>query len=270
MSQANLPDKVEVLARAGLTAKGAVYCLIGILAFMAAFDLGAQSSSNADAKGAFQFIQNQIGGKILLGMVAVGLLCYSLWRGVQAILDVDEKGRDKKGLAQRARYLYSGLVYLAATFFAFKMLFNQGGSDGGSNTKQTLIQEVLSKSYGEWVIGFIALLIAAAGIYQIYYGLSEKYREHVDDKDIKNGASSLLLRSGKIGYTSRGVVYIIIAWMLLQAAVHSNSSEAGNTAEAMGFLKQMSYGSYLLGAMGLGLVCYGIFNFIWARYESFD
>jgi hypothetical protein len=29
-----------------------------------------------------------------------------------------------------------------------------------------------------------------------------------------------------------------------------------------------SYGSYLLGALGLGLLCYGIFNFIRAFYEK--
>ncbi len=78
----------------------------------------------------------------------------------------------------------------------------------------------------------------------------------------------LLLKSGKIGYVARGIVWLIIAWLFSKAAWFSNASEAGDTAEAFRFLEEASYGSYLLGALGLGLLCYGIFNFIRAFYEK--
>jgi hypothetical protein len=62
---------------------------------------------------------------------------------------------------------------------------------------------------------------------------------------------------------------LIIAWLFSKAAWFSNAFEAGDTAKAFRFLESASYGSYLLGALGLGLLCYGLFNFIRARYETF-
>jgi hypothetical protein len=75
--------------------------------------------------------------------------------------------------------------------------------------------------------------------------------------------------AGKIGYVARGIVWLVIGWLFTKAAFHKNSSEAGDTSEAFGFLAEASYGSYLLAGVGLGLICYGIFNFIRVRYETF-
>jgi hypothetical protein len=78
-----------------------------------------------------------------------------------------------------------------------------------------------------------------------------------------------LLIAGKTGYVARGIVWMIIGWMFMQAALHSDSSEAGDTSKAFSFLESAAYGSYLLGAVGLGLISSGVFNFIRARHEKF-
>jgi hypothetical protein len=144
-------------------------------------------------------------------------------------------------------------------------LFNNGkDSDGSSNNE---IAGMLSHSWGQWAVGILALITAGVGVYQIYYGLSEKYRKHVSKLNLHTTGYSLLLRSGKIGYVSRGVVWILLGWLLLKAAWDSRSDEAG-TGKAFQFLESTSYGSYLLGALGLGLACYGFFNFVRSRYET--
>ena len=127
----------------------------------------------------------------------------------------------------------------------------------------------LNHSFGQLVIGLAALVLAGVGIYQIYYGLSEKYRKHVQQLNLHSSRSSLLLRAGKAGYISRGIVWLIIAYLLLRAALHNNSSEAGDTGKAFEFIESSAFGSYLLGALGVGLIAYGVFNFIRARYETF-
>ena len=82
--------------------------------------------------------------------------------------------------------------------------------------------------------------------------------------------TKVLLIAGKTGYVARGIVWLIIGWMFSKAAIHSNSSEAGDTSKAFSFLQSGSYGSYLLGAVALGLIFYGILNFIRARHERFN
>lgn len=263
---ARVSAHVKPIAQAGLIAKGLVYCLLGILAFMAAFHMSGQSTNNTDKQGIFSIIYKQTGGQIMLSIIALGLLCYSLWRAIQTFGDTEHKGNNAKGIATRARYLFSGLIYASLAVYAIKMLLSATGGSGKSN-QQNMVQEILSKPYGQWLLGLAAVIIAAVGFYQVYYALSKKYRKHIDSADTVN--KSLLLSAGKIGYLARGIVWLIISWLFTKAALHSNSSEAGDTSEAFQFLAESFYGSYLVAAVGAGLFCYGVFNLIRARYESF-
>jgi hypothetical protein len=147
------------------------------------------------------------------------------------------------------------------------MLFRDSAEKEDKN--QYWVSEILNHSYGEWLLGFGAVIIAAVGIYQISYGVSEKYKKHVQQLDANSNRSNVLLRAGKIGYVSRGIVWLIIAYLLLRAALHKSSSEAGDTGKAFAFIENSSFGSYLLAALGIGLIAYGTFNFIRARYETF-
>jgi len=258
---------IKPIAQAGLTAKGIVYCLLGIFAFMAAFNISGQSTANTNKEGVFGFIQKQTGGQIMLAVVALGLLCYCLWRGIQAFGDTEEKGSDSKGIASRGRYLFSGLIYASLAAYAMKMLFSDKGS--GKSNSQDRVQELLNKPFGEWLPGLVAAIIIGVGIYQIYYGVSEKYRKHVD-KANNSANKEILLTAGKIGYVARGIVWLVIGWLFIKAAGNSNSDQQGDTSKAFGFLAEASYGSYILAAVGFGLICYGVFNFIRVRYESFS
>ena len=105
------PQWVKRFAKLGLAAKGVVYCLVGILAFMAAFEIGGRSERTLNKQGVFQFILDQPFGQLLLALVAAGLVCYALWRLTQAFLDNEHKGTDAKGIGHRVGYAFSGLVY---------------------------------------------------------------------------------------------------------------------------------------------------------------
>jgi hypothetical protein len=253
---------ISSIARVGLTAKGVVYLILGILAFMAAFELGGQSDSDANRKGVFNFIKDGPAGIGLLVLLCAGLVCYSIWRVVEAFARNSQLKWPK-----RLRYLFSGLAYLSAAFTALQIILHT--SDDGGDRFRDLAARLMQSTYGTWLVGAAALLIAGVGVYQIWYGLSEKYKKHV--QRLSNAAHhSVLLYSGKIGYTARGVVWLIIAYLLLQAAVHANAAKAGDSSKAFQFIEQARFGSYLLGALGLGLIAYGIFNFIRARYETFQ
>ncbi len=267
MHTLNKSSTVPVLARTGLVAKGILYCLIGVLAFMAAFELNGQSNVDASKKGVFELILKQTGGQILLALVLFGLLCYCAWRFYEAV----NKGNgsfNKKTIGKRLRYFFSGLVYLSLAIYGTKLLlFNE--KDNGDGTEQ-LAATLLDKPFGQWLVGIFGLIIAGVGIYQLWYGVSEKYRKHVGNLGLRNNHAKTILVAGKGGYVARGIVWLIIAWLLLKAAIHASSKEAGDTGKAFGFLENSPFGSYMLGAVGAGLICYGIFSFVRAQYERFD
>ena len=90
--------KIAWLARSGYAARGVVYLIVGGLAVLAALGGGGQTT---DSKGALLTILQQPFGNVLLGLVALGLVGYAIWRLVQALMDTDHHGTDAKGLAIR-------------------------------------------------------------------------------------------------------------------------------------------------------------------------
>ena len=110
---------VKRIAQAGLIAKGVVYILLGALGFMAAFELGGKNNNEASQTGALQTLKELPAGTILLALLATGLLCYSIWRGIQTFYT---NGKDKH-LTKRLRYFISGLAYLALAYAAARAIF---------------------------------------------------------------------------------------------------------------------------------------------------
>ena len=259
------PQWVENFARVGLTAKGVVYCLVGIIAFMAAFEIGGKSAKSADRSSVFQFILEQPFGKWLLGLVAIGLACYAIWRFIEAIQDTKGVGSDAKGIAKRVRYAFSGVIYAGLAFLAAKLVLGNGGGSGG-DSRQTLASELLKQPFGQWLAGIVAVGILIAGFYQIYYGFSEKYKKEIQSTGLKSDAENKMIRAGKVGYIARGVVWLVIGYMFLQAAIQSNAQQAGGSSKAFAFLEDSTYGSIILGAVALGLICYGVFMFMRAKF----
>lgn len=270
MTTTSATSHLKPIAQAGLTAKGIVYCLFGVLTFMAAFNLNGQSANDTGKTQVFEFVYKQTGGQILLGIIALGLVCYAIWRIIQTFADTEDKGKDAKGLAKRARYLFSGIVYGALAYTVVRMLWLNKSSNSDGNRNQQVAQELLSQPMGQWLTGIAALIIAGIGIYQIYYGWSEKFRKHVDKVISDTRKRKILLGSGKIGYMARGIVWLLIGWLFFKAGINANSSSAGDTSEAFSFVNSSSYGAYLLGAISVGLICYGIFSFVRAAYEDFN
>lgn len=253
---------IKSMAQTGLIAKGAVYVLVGSISFMAAFEIGGHKNKEATQTGALQFLKDMPAGTVLVLLLAAGLVCYSIWRGVEAY-HTNETG--KKGLAKKARYLFSGLIYLSLAVAAAKLGLNN--ESDSSDSQQSMAGTMLEKPFGQILTGLGALVLAGVGAYQIWYGISEKYKKHVQTLSVHQQHVGLLLTSGKIGYISRGIVWLVIAYLFLRAAIGAAASEAGNTGKAFQFIEDSPFGSYLLGALSLGLILYGTFNFIRARYE---
>ncbi|TDB63822.1 DUF1206 domain-containing protein [Arundinibacter roseus] len=255
---------MEGAARAGLIAKGVVYSLIGILTATTAFELGRNADKGSRTE-ILNWIEKQPFGQILLGLTALGLLCYAIWRCIEAIKDTNKKGNSAKGLGKRAAYLASGLAYGASTFYAVRLLIGSGSS-GNGDSRQTLVQKLLEQPYGQWLVGLLAVGTMAVGVYQIYYALSEKYRKKIRESKLRREIQGTLIHTGKAGYIARGIVWLIIGYLFLKAAIQSDPSEAGGSDSAFSFVEN-EYGTVILGIIALGLLCYGVFMFVRARYQ---
>lgn len=260
-------DKVDKMRTAGLYTKGLVYALIGALTAMAAFGLGGDIKGR---KGVVDFLLKQPAGSVLVAIVALGLLCYALWRLYESIQDPDgREGENRTG--KRLKYLYSGLVYGFIAFSFAKPLF--GGSSGsssgsGGSKKKAALAEMLEKDWGPWVIGAIALIVLIMAIYQVYEGVSEKYMDKIDNHPGAKKKYQTVKNLGKVGYIARGVVFGILAFFLYKVVSAHSADQYKGTEGAFQWMLKQDYGTWLMGAVALGLLAYGIFTMAVARYSN--
>lgn len=254
--------KVPLVAQTGLFAKGFVYVLLGTIVLLNSLHISS-SSSEADKVGVVHWVQESFGGRWLVPILGLGVCCYAAWRFIEVYRLLNQmQYKWQKAL----RYFFSGTVYFALGVSILKMVLHKPEKNGDS--EQRFAAELLSKPFGEWMVGIAALIIACIGMYQVYYAISEKYKNHVQKMNLHDMSGKVLLTAGKIGYTARGIVWLIISWLMFRAAISGSSSEAGDTSKAFNFV-ETEWGTPILALIAAGLVAYGIFNFVRARYERF-
>tara|TARA_R100001369_G_scaffold79838_2_gene109976 strand:+ start:6090 stop:6857 length:768 start_codon:yes stop_codon:yes gene_type:complete len=249
-------NKKQNFARFGVATKGWVYFLIGGLTAFAAFGLGGEKSGSSNA---LDFISQQMFGKILLIITAVGLVGYVFWRWYQAFADPKDAGTDFKAIVKRVSYFISGVFYSFLAFSAIKQVL--GSSSGGG--EDSFLMKILDSKIIAIIIG---LALLGKSIYEFYQAYSGNFREEVDEAGLSKKAKKIIIPAAKIGFTARGIVVGIMAFLMLRAAV-SASAEKVDKTQAFGFL-QNEFGSLVMGIIAVGLIAYGVFMLIKAKYSS--
>lgn len=252
---------IKTLARLGFAAIGVVYLLMGVLALLAA--AGQRQGARADQEEAVQRLQDVPGGSVLLGLIALGLLGYIIWRFTQAIRDTEQKGSGAKGLGTRLWYVCSGLFYSGLALYAGRLSLN-GQAEKGGNSSQTLTAKVLGWPGGHWLILVAGVVIIGIGLFQIYRAFSGRLKSDVDASELTSGQQHLVFRAAQIGVSARGIVVAIIGYFFVQAGQQSRAGAVGSTDEAFDFLAAM--GPVALGAVAAGLVAYGVYSLVQAKY----
>ncbi|HAZ47175.1 MAG TPA: hypothetical protein DDW76_18570 [Cyanobacteria bacterium UBA11369] len=255
----------ERLARLGYAAKGLVYFIVGFLAAQAAFGTGGRTT---DTSGALTAIVTQPFGKFLLFLVTIGIIGYVLLRIAQAILDPEHAGEkmDAKRIAQRLGYAFSALAYSGLAVTAVKLIIGSGGSSG--NATQDWTARILAQPFGRWLVGLAGVIAIGVGFSYLYEAYKAKFRRHLKLTQMSHSEQTWAVRLGRFGIAARGIVFAIIGLFLIQAAKQSDASQAKGFGEALAILAQQPSGPWLLGIVALGLIAYGIYSLVEARYRQ--
>jgi hypothetical protein len=249
----------ERLARLGLAARGVLYIVIGILAFRIAF---GHVKDQASQNGALQEIASQPGGKVLIWIVAIGLIGYSLWRLLSAALGpvADPVATDAK---QRVKALAEGIGYGAVAIIAVKIATGSGSSSSGGGQKKTAM--VLSWPGGQFLVGLAGLIIIGVGVFFVYDGWKADFTKELKLGGMSPMARKVVIVLGRFGRIAQGVVFGIIGLLVMVAAVQFDPNKARGLDGALKTLVSQPYGKWLLGIVALGLIAYGIYGLAEAR-----
>jgi hypothetical protein len=243
-------------------AKAAVYLIVGAVAARVAFGLDDRFT---DTRGALMIILGQPFGRVLLAVVAAGLAGYSAWLLLSAAVDAEGRGSGLRGLLTRSGAAARGLVHAALGARAVLMVL--GSREGRGNAVREWTERLLGAPFGPWLVGLAGVSVMAYGAYQIYRVIAADLAEHLDRSRLGAAAARWAVRFGRFGMTARGLVFGTIGLFLVRAALRYDAREAKGIAEALRTLASRPSPPWLLGAVAVGLVSYGLYELFEARYR---
>lgn len=255
---------VESLARAGYAAKGVLYATIGALALMLAVGEGGRT---ADSKDALAHLGQQPFGQILLVVMAVGLAGYALWNAVQGTIDPEGEARSSEhpGL-RRAGFIANAVIHVGLVVYAVQLAIGQPTQRGGE--AQSLSARLMNwEPLGVWVVALIGAIVVGFGLHQLKKAWTGDITRKLSLDRVSSKAREWIVRFGRFGVASRGVVFAIAGVFLVVAALTADPGRAKGIGETLGWLAQQSYGDLLLVITSLGLLAYGLYQFVMARYR---
>ena len=162
---------MERFFRLGYAAKGIVYTIIGWLAASAAFGSGGRTTGT---RGALRSLVSRPFGRVLLGLVAIGLSGYVLWRFVQAIMDTENQGTDAKGIIQRLSYAGNGSIYAGLAITAVQIIMGEVDFDNGYGSRDWTAL-LLAQPFGQWLVGTGGALVIGVGFSEFYQAFTANF-----------------------------------------------------------------------------------------------
>jgi Domain of Unknown Function (DUF1206) len=262
-------ETAQLLARAGLVAKGISFGLVGVLAFGVAFGIGQKVE---DRPGALQTLAESTLGRFLLGALAVGLGAYALWRFAQAALGEKLESGEDVSFFKRVGLVARGLLYAWFFVMCISIFFNAdepvtgGGSGTRNEDRATAI--LLEQPLGRWLVAAVGLGIIGAGVFNLYRGLTQKFRKDLKEGQMEKEERKSYAVIGVIGHLARALVFTLAGWFLVKAAREYDPKEAIGLDGALRKLAEADYGDILLASTAVGLFAYGLFCVVQARYRT--
>lgn len=252
----------EGLARAGYVARGVIYALIGLLAIQLA---NGVSGPRPNQQGAMQQIAHQRFGHLLLVLTAIGLGGYALWRLAQALIGhTPEYGRhsalDRIGAAG------SFLAYTAFFVLAITVLRGTGGNSSAQPRKTTA--GVLQWPAGRELVAAAGVLFVGIACYQAYLGLSKKFLSYSKVGQMSEAVLRAFTIVGVVGLVARAIAFALIGVFVLKAARDYTPRDAVGIDGALARLLQHAYGTTALAVVAAGLIVFGVYSIIDARYRK--
>lgn len=257
---------VRRFGRFGYMAKGVVYGMIGVLAALAAFGPGGETTGTS---GALQSIAELPFGEVLLWIIGIGLIGYIIWDFIKAIKDPGNEGADTKGLIKRTGYFISGVIYANLAFGVIKLASHTGNAGSGESEK-TMSVKLMEQPFGEWLIGFVGVVIIGYGLYELFSGVKEKFMEEFRTNEMNDKERKVARISGKVGLIARGIVLSMIGFFFIRTAYTHNPEESKGLGGALDEMASQPYGQFLLAIIAVGLILYGIYQIIRGRYQHMN
>jgi hypothetical protein len=256
-------EGVSWLARAGLVTRGLLHVVVGWIALRIA---AGEHERRADQQGALATLVRQPLGRGLVLVLAVGFLGYAVWRFFEAIQDPSDDS-----VWKRAGRALRGLLYLGFCWMALRLAW--GGASASSAKDSSKTQDVTATVLGWGGLGRALVAVAGAvliamGCWNGWRALSKSFEKDLKRYELSPVARRWTTRMGTFGHLARMVAYLLCGGFVVRAAVRFEPRRGVGLDGALHEIAGRSYGPGLLVVVGLGLLAFGAYQFVLARYRE--
>jgi len=250
----------RLLARAGLTARGVIYVLIGWVAILVALGHG---SHEADQEGALQLLAGKPYGAVSLWLLGMGFAAYALWRLSEAAFGVTGAAN---GPGPRLKSLGRAVVYAGFAYLTFTVIAGRARSQ--SREQQDVTAKVMQHTGGQWLVGIAGLIVVITGAVLAVEGIRRTFMKYLRSGEMSQRARRVVELLGVVGTIARGVVFALAGGLVIDASVTHRPSKSGGIDKALLTLRNQPFGEVLLLLAALGLLIFGVYGLCEARWRK--
>jgi len=142
-----------------------------------------------------------------------------------------------------------------------------GSGSSSSQSQQQATSGVLTWPAGQVIVVVTALIIIGVGVAGVVKGVKKSFSEEIDTSSMSPVARKGVARLGQVGYIAKGVALGVVGGLLSYAALTFDRQKAQGLDGALQTILAQPFGTFLLTAVALGFVAFGLFAMLQSRYR---
>ncbi len=250
-----------IAARAGFAVSGLLHLLVGFVAIQLASGTAGKAGP-ADQAGAVAQLAAQPQGLLLLWAGFAACVALALWQVSNAVFDYGQLEAKKK-VGRKLSAAGKAVVFavIALTFAASA----SGNSKNSGKTTSDFTVSIMKAPGGAVLLIAVGAAIAIAGLVFVVLGVKGSFK-----KDLRlpssGTARSVVTGLGVVGYVAEGVALFLVGLLFIIATANARPQESTGLDGGLKALREQPYGVYMLTAVGAGLICYGLYLMVKAKF----
>jgi hypothetical protein len=210
-------------------------------------------------------------GRVPLVLLVAGLGAYALTQLIEAVFRPAYATGAMGRWRQRAVSSWGCLLYLAFCLSTARLLAGTAPRQTAESEQRQdtgLTADLLRTGWGRLALVLAGALAVAAGVEAARRSVRLDFRERFTTRPTPRPLAMLTRALGAFGCIARCIVFVLAGVFLIKAAALSSASQAKGLDAVFRSVASPAGGAWLLALLASGLVCYGLYCLLEARYRD--
>lgn len=249
-------------ARAGLVARAVFYLLLAYLTLRVAA-LSGHAANQVDANGALRLVAGAPADKAVLAAAGAGFALFGVVRLRAAWTD------ERESRLRRTTTAIQGLASLGVAYVPFSYVFGNTGTGSEQQTHRSAAH-LLGLEGGRVIVVAIGFVVLGWAGWQVRGALRRDYEEGLDLSGVRPGVRRAIVVASGTALAARALVIAPIGVFLVVAGLTYDANHVRGLDGELLLLTRHTWGTAVLALIALGLLDFGLYALVEARYRRLD